>query len=147
MLGDGEKQKVINSFFDATEKEKDKNFIAQNSDCFARMDLDTNFTVGHEVKYFNEHYHDVLYISKNPYKRLGNVQIVNWRAEIANLYYSRENLHFSSQHYLDVFDETRATDVEGILYDYSVMLRREFDHDASVSRDTYVCGTPEKREF
>ena len=138
-----EKQNVINSFFDNDEKKKDELFIKKHPQCFARMDLDSNFRVGHEVKYFDEHFHDTLYITKGVYNRLENVQIVNWRSEIASLYYSKDRLNLERQYYLDVFDETKETGVAGREYKYSLMLRREYSKNPFIIRDSYVCGAPQ----
>lgn len=141
MFGEEERQNVIDSFYDEKINRDEQEFVTKHSSCFARMDLDTEFGVGYEVKYFDEHFHDKVYLSKGRYHQIGNIQIVNWRADIANLYYAKNILYRKSEHYLDIFSPDSGSSPIGFEYTYSVMLRRNFISNPYGKTDTYVCGT------
>lgn len=139
-------QDVIDSFYDTEQRQEDEQFIGFHSSCFGRLDLDSEFLVGHDVKYFDEHFHDRLYISKGRYQKIENVQIINWRAEIATLYYEKSKLTHKSLRYADVFSKEQYEGVLGVEYKYQVMLRRAYITDPFSMQDTYICGTPRKKE-
>ena len=135
-------QDAIDSFYDTEQKKEDELFIGVHPSCFGRLDLDSKFSVGHDVKYFDEHFHDRLYISKGRYQKIENVQIINWRAEIATLYYEKSKLTHKSLRYADVFSKEQYEGVPGVEYEYQVMLRRSYTTDPFSMQDTYICGTP-----
>lgn len=122
MFGEKAKQEVIKSFFNKKENEEEEYFIKNHPSCFARMDLDTEYSVGHEVKYFDEHFHDQLYISKGSYCKIGNIQIVDWRSDIASLYYARNILQKKSGNYVNIISKERGDIISGIEYNYSLKL-------------------------
>lgn len=139
-------QDVIDSFYDMEQRQEDEQFIGFHPSCFGRLDLDSEFSVGHDVKYFDEHFHDRLYISKGRYQKIENVQIINWRAEIATLYYEKSKLTHKSLRYADVFSKEQYEGVPGVEYKYQVMLRRSYTTNPFSMQDTYICGTPRKKE-
>ena len=84
-----------------------------------------------------------MYLTKGVYRQIGNIQIVNWRSDIANLYYAKNITERKSRLYLDVVSNELGNAITGFEYIYHVMLRRNFVLDPEYSKvDTFVCGKP-----
>lgn len=143
------KQRFINLYYDLkNETKKEGRFIEKHKECFARIDLDTKFEVGHEVKYFRSRNHDKCYLTKGDYKKLPDgTHIVNWRSDIADFYYNKEKTSCTRGFYLNVFDETRVDDVPGIEYVYNLMLKRSFATNPFAIKNLYIGGSRSEAEY
>lgn len=136
-----QKQRIINSYYNTKQQhQKEISFHQKHPDCFGRMDFDTELSLGHDTKYFKANYHDTVYISKNRYQQLGEIQIVNWRSEIASMYYDQNTLSRKSPRYIDVFSKNTGSSVSGIEYKYDLMLKRSFSNSPFSYRDMYING-------
>ena len=141
-INEWKKQRIIDSYYDLeAEKKKESKFIGEHEACFGRFDLDVRYGVGHGIKYFQSRHHDKCYITKGVYHKLPDgTHIVNWRSDIADFYYSQDKTFFTSLNYLDVFDESRGQGVQGIDYDYTLMLKRSFATNPFSFRNLYIGG-------
>lgn len=136
------KQEIIVLYYDEeSQYVEEECFHKEHEHCFGRIDFDTELRLGHETKYFRAHYHDMVYISKGRYQRIGEKQIVNWRSEIAGMYYDQASLIRKSPHYLEAFSPKTVNDVPGIEYEYHLMLKRSFSDNPFSYRDMYICAT------
>ena len=139
------KQEIIDAYYSPEQIEEERVFYeAHHGKGFARIDFETEYSVGHDVKYFRTKHHDICYLTKGPYHRFGNIQMINWRSEMAGVYYDKKIQRVRKGHYLDIISSDRATDVAGIEYQYELMLKRKFTANPFEYQNEYIGGIPSK---
>lgn len=139
-INEYKKQEIINSYYKKTSGKKDQENLKKYADCFGRIDFDVTLEVGQKVKYFKSRHHDVFYITKQDYHQEDNIHFINWRSLFADFYYSRDKVREKSPFYIDVYDTNTGTKVDGIEYDYKLMLKRSFSDNPFDYQNLYVGG-------
>lgn len=136
----------IIKYYESDEKEEEA-FHKRYPYCFGRMDLDTELTIGQtSKKSFDDHFYDQVYISKSAYLQVGEKQIVNWRSDIASMYYDQFSTTKKSLLYIDAFSEKTAIGVPGIEYTYSLMLKRAYSDNPFRYKNLYIVNSESSKE-
>ena len=147
------KDKIIKGYYSYEENiEQEKAFHSKNKDCFARIDLDTEFYRTNYEKYHREHYYDKVYISRGQYKTYRGIHIVNWRSPIASMFYDNEKTKLTRKSYVDIVNETRPyiNDLDQTfeldlgnplnVYNFELMLKREYSFNPLKYKNKYIAN-------
>ena len=135
------KEKIINDYYDYSENIKTEEiFHKKNTGCFGRIDLDTEYYREYYENYHKKNYYDIVYISKGQYRVDGNIHIVNWRSPIASLFYDNKNTKLTLKGYVDTANENHRIDNPLNVYNYELMLKREYSFNPLKYVNTYIAG-------